>query len=522
MAPARRGAPRGADRGQPARPGRAPLRPRSGPAGRARPAPGAPAADQRGGAGLPPADRGARARAPAPSSASRPPTRPATCRPCWPPRPCLGADAGDLEAAQASGLVRVVGDRLELRHPLARSALHRGTPYPLRQAAHRALADVLTDEADADRRAWHLAATAVAPDDEAADALERDGRAGPGAQRARGRRGGAGARRPARLGSRRPRAADGRRGRVGPGRRPGAPGAGPGGRGGRRRSTTTACAPTCCASWGRPSWRAGAPREAHALLLAAADALEGGAPDRLLDLLLIAAEAAIMGGDRDGVLEAARRAEPLALGGRRLGAQLARGRRDGAARRGGRGRAHAPPAGGQRRRHARPAHAGVGGQRRGLAGRSGPGDRAPVGGRRRARARGAFATLAVALLRRGGLMAARGLTREALADGEEGLRLTEEAGPRQRGRPEPRGAGRRGGAARGRRGLPARGRAGDRGGHPARDRPRARDRRVGARHPGPGPRAATTTPWGTSPRSPGTTRRDACGRPCRCTPPRPT
>ena len=46
----------------------------------------------------------------------------------------------------------------------------------------------------------------------------------------------------------------------------------------------------------------------------------------------------------------------------------------------------------------------------------------------RARARGAFATLAVALLRRGGLMAARGLPREALADGEEGLRLTEEAG----------------------------------------------------------------------------------------------
>ncbi len=46
----------------------------------------------------------------------------------------------------------------------------------------------------------------------------------------------------------------------------------------------------------------------------------------------------------------------------------------------------------------------------------------------RARAGGAFATLAVALLRRGGLMAARGLPREALADGEEGLRLAEEAG----------------------------------------------------------------------------------------------
>ncbi len=45
--------------------------------------------------------------------------------------------------------------------------------------------------------------------------------------------------------------------------------------------------------------------------LAAADEIEGGPPDRLPDLLLVAAEAAIMGGDRDGVDEAARRAEPL-------------------------------------------------------------------------------------------------------------------------------------------------------------------------------------------------------------------
>ncbi len=41
-------------------------------------------------------------------------------------------------------------------------------------------------------------------------------------------------------------------------------------------------------------------RTDRALLLAAADEIEGGPPDRLLDLLLVAAEAAIMGGDRDG------------------------------------------------------------------------------------------------------------------------------------------------------------------------------------------------------------------------------
>lgn len=213
----------------------------------------------------------------------------------------LGADAGDLEAAQASGLVRVVGDRLELRHPLARSALHRGTPYPLRQAAHRALADVLTAEADADRRAWHLAATAVAPDDEAADALELT------AERARARSGHAAAatalERAARLGSdpgvRARRMVAAAESAVAAGRPPLAQALA------AEASTTVnddGLRADLLRVLGSAELARGRPAEAHTLLLAAADALGGEAPDRLLDLLLVAAEAAIMGADRDGVL----------------------------------------------------------------------------------------------------------------------------------------------------------------------------------------------------------------------------
>ena len=341
----------------------------------------------------------------------------------------LGADAGDLEAAQGSGLIRVVGDRLELRHPLARSALHRGTPYPMRQAAHRALAGVLTDEADADRRAWHLAATAVAPDDEVADALERT------AERARVRSGHAAAaaalERAARLGSdpdlRARRMVAAAESALAAGRAPLAQAlaeeAAPEVRDDSLRADLLRVQGSAELARGRPA-------EAHRLLLEAAEAAEanGAGPERLLDLLLVAAEAAIAGGDRDGVLEAARRAEPLAneVGGwgpnwlagvamvqaddlahavptlRRLVANA--------------GDTHDP------RTLVWAANAAVwlGGQDRAIALQS-----EAVA---RARSRGAFATLAVALLRRGGLAAARGLTREALADGEEGLRLTEEAG----------------------------------------------------------------------------------------------
>jgi DNA-binding CsgD family transcriptional regulator len=95
----------------------------------------------------------------------------------------LGAGAGALEEAEAAGLVRTTGGRVAFRHPLVRSAAYLTGSLAARQAAHRALADVLTGEDAADQRAWHLAAATVGPAEDAAAALERS------ADRAR-RRGG--------------------------------------------------------------------------------------------------------------------------------------------------------------------------------------------------------------------------------------------------------------------------------------------------------------------------------------------
>ena len=94
----------------------------------------------------------------------------------------LGAGAAALDQAEAAGLVRT-GERLRFRHPLVRSAAYRTASFAARQAAHRALAEVLAGEDTADQRAWHLAAATVGPDEAAAAELERS------ADRAR-RRGG--------------------------------------------------------------------------------------------------------------------------------------------------------------------------------------------------------------------------------------------------------------------------------------------------------------------------------------------
>jgi DNA-binding CsgD family transcriptional regulator/tetratricopeptide (TPR) repeat protein len=87
----------------------------------------------------------------------------------------LGAAPDALDAAEVARLVSVTPDRLDFRHPLVRSAIYQSAPLSQRQAAHRALAEVLDREEDADRRAWHRAAASLDPDPEIVDELERAG-----------------------------------------------------------------------------------------------------------------------------------------------------------------------------------------------------------------------------------------------------------------------------------------------------------------------------------------------------------
>ena len=83
-----------------------------------------------------------------------------------------GLDIADLGTAEAAGLVTIAADRLDFCHPLARSAVYGAAATDRRRAAHAALADALPD-AEADRRAWHLALAALGPDEAASSAMEQ-------------------------------------------------------------------------------------------------------------------------------------------------------------------------------------------------------------------------------------------------------------------------------------------------------------------------------------------------------------
>ncbi|HET9948142.1 MAG TPA: LuxR C-terminal-related transcriptional regulator, partial [Longimicrobiales bacterium] len=84
----------------------------------------------------------------------------------------LGLDAEAASPAVAAGLIEI-GARVRFRHALARRVVYGAADADDRRAAHRALGEATDPSADPDRRAWHLAQAASAPDGPAAEALER-------------------------------------------------------------------------------------------------------------------------------------------------------------------------------------------------------------------------------------------------------------------------------------------------------------------------------------------------------------
>ncbi|MFI9327889.1 AAA family ATPase [Kitasatospora sp. NPDC052868] len=83
----------------------------------------------------------------------------------------LGVSAEHLTPAEESGLVSATaGRRLAFRHPLLRAAIIQRAPLQQKLTVHRAIGEAL---GEGDRRTWHLALAATAPDADLADALER-------------------------------------------------------------------------------------------------------------------------------------------------------------------------------------------------------------------------------------------------------------------------------------------------------------------------------------------------------------
>lgn len=95
----------------------------------------------------------------------------------------LGASLADLQPIEEQRLLEFKDGRFRFRHALARAVAYDGAPASRRRAVHRALADAVDPDTEADRRARHLAATTVMADEAIASALER------GAERTRRRHG---------------------------------------------------------------------------------------------------------------------------------------------------------------------------------------------------------------------------------------------------------------------------------------------------------------------------------------------
>jgi DNA-binding CsgD family transcriptional regulator len=90
----------------------------------------------------------------------------------WRAARARGLSRHAAEPAAADGLLRV-GSGVWFRHPLVRSVVYAAASGEARRAAHLTLADAMRGATDPERRVWHLAAAASAPDEDIADQLER-------------------------------------------------------------------------------------------------------------------------------------------------------------------------------------------------------------------------------------------------------------------------------------------------------------------------------------------------------------
>ncbi len=90
----------------------------------------------------------------------------------WRAAGTLGIPAEAAGPAQADGLLDL-GVQVTFRHSLLRSAIYRAAAADERRSAHLALAAATDAETDPDRRAWHRAHATLAPDEDVADELER-------------------------------------------------------------------------------------------------------------------------------------------------------------------------------------------------------------------------------------------------------------------------------------------------------------------------------------------------------------
>ncbi len=81
----------------------------------------------------------------------------------------FGLKPGVFVPAEQLGLIKVDTSGVTFAHPLVRSAVYHSAPFARRAAAHREVAAALHHCPD--RRAWHLAAAAINPDEQVASLL---------------------------------------------------------------------------------------------------------------------------------------------------------------------------------------------------------------------------------------------------------------------------------------------------------------------------------------------------------------